>query len=127
MCQLLSYHFTKESPTRKGSCRDEVNTGPSPIFLNVNPLSSLYARPVDVSTDTETLRLQPQVYANILSLCFNTLMGKIPCSSNVPKSPNLITVSVDTLRTDSIFLSISTKAIRLKNFSVLSSLSLVEK
>src|SRR5450759_3681635 len=79
ICNVFLYRQTKASPTKKGSCNEDDSTGPSPTLLKVKPLSLLTAKPIDVSTDTETLLLQPQVYAKILSPSLNTLIGKIPC------------------------------------------------
>ena len=47
------------------SLRGEVK-GPFPSFINVSPLSKLSTIPMDVSTGTEVLLFQPQVYATIL-------------------------------------------------------------
>ena len=88
---MSSSFKTNPSQTKKGSFKVAVKIGPKPNFEKLIPLSQLSAYPIDVSTETEVLRLHPVVYALIMPLSFNTLKGKIPCSSKVPNSPSDIT------------------------------------
>ncbi len=103
--------LTKPSPTRNGSCSEAASTGPSPTRSKLRPSSRLMARPIAVSTETETRRLHPvRCSRRPRRRGGRRSSGRCRARRSVPRPPSAITRLVETRMTSRRSCRMSTKA-----------------